>query len=208
VEAIYLVCGAGGPQLKRNPLGGCMRAPCHFLRYSACATLLVACSRGRLVAPTPNCVSSWHPVWTSDSSIALCVPADFVRADFGGWGRPGVGTGFLDFLSVELLSWPRDSLSLGQWPPHVASGANCLADCSTADSVTIHIDSLAGMEVRTEVGLVTGGEPGFHRKPVLEGGWIVKDSIRGFAHGWATHGATLDTLRSMLGTVRLAQGKH
>jgi len=175
---------------------------------SALVLLFAACSRDRPVAATPDCPSSWRAAWSSDSTTSLCVPPDFVVAGASAWGRPGVGTSFVDFLSVELVSWPRDSMSLGgQWPPHVASGANCLADCATADSMTVHVDTIAGKEGRTEVGLASGGMPGFRRKPVLEAGWIVGDSVRGFAQGWATQAATLDTLRAMLRTVRLAQAK-
>jgi len=177
------------------------------LRSSAVLLVLVACSRGHPIAAAPECPSSWRAAWSADSAIALCVPADFVRAGSSAWGRPGVGTGFLDFLSVELLSWPGDSASLSQWPPHVASPTNCLADCATADSLTVHIDTIAGEEVRTEVGLASGGMPGFRRKPVLEAGWIINGSVRGFAQGWTRQAPALDTLRTILRTVRLFQRK-
>ena len=60
MEAIYLVCGAGGPQLKRNPLGAThdghqfrrtgtpMRPPFYFL-----VLLLPGCSVTRPIAPVP-----------------------------------------------------------------------------------------------------------------------------------------------------------
>ena len=174
---------------------------------SALMLLFAACSHGRPVAAAPDCPSSWRAAWSSDSTTSLCVPPDFVVAGASAWGRPGVGTSFLDFLDVELVSWPRDSMSLGgQWPPHVASGANC-ADCATVESLTVHIDTIAGKEVRTEVGLASGGIAGFRRKPVLEAGWIIGNSMRGFAQGWVRQAATLDTLRAMLRTVRVSQGK-
>ena len=197
---------ASRPQLKRDPLGGCVRSL--VVCSSVLALLLAECSRGRPVAVVPDCPSSWRAAWSSDSTTSLCIPPDFVVAGVSAWGRPGVGTSFLDFLSVELLSWPRDSMSLGgQWPPHIASGANCLADCATADSLTVHVDTIAGREGRTEVGLAPGGEPGFRRKPVLEASWIVRDSVRGWAQGWTRSAATLDTLRAMLRTVRFAKAK-
>jgi len=108
---------------------------------------------------------------------------------------------------VKLLSWPKDS-AFGSWPPHLASGASCFADCATADSVVIHRDTVAGVEVAAEVGLVTGGFPGFRRRPFLVTGWTVSNASRGFAQGWAMNPKTLDTLRAMLKSVRLGNGQH
>jgi hypothetical protein len=173
----------------------------------ASLALSLACSHARPVARAPDCAPSWRAVWATDSSVALCVPVDFVSAGNSAWGRAGVGTSFVDFLSVTLLSWPRDAERLPQWPPHIASGSNCLADCATSDSVVVHVDTVAGLAIQTETGLATGGFPGFRRKPVLEAGWILNDTLRGFAQGWSRHGATLDTLRAIMRSIRVVQGR-
>ena len=169
--------------------------------YLAVVALLGACVSST-AAPPPHCISTWHPVWTADSSVALCIPPDFVSAGPNAWGRRKANGAFADLLSVQLLSWPQDSTTLSGWPPHLASGPNCLADCATADSVTVHRDTVAGVQVSTEVGLVSGGEPGFRRHPFLVRGWTLTNTSRGFAQGWTTNPATLDTLRDILKTVR------
>jgi hypothetical protein len=174
----------------------------------AVVAVLGACKIARTVAPAPQCISSWHPVWTADSSVALCIPPGFVLKAPDAWGRPRTNGTFSDFLTVELLLWPEDSATLSRWPPHLASGTNCLADCATADSVVIHRDTVAGTEVAVEVGLVTGGYPGFRRQPLLVVGWTVSNTRRAFAQGWAVNPTTLDTLRNMLKTVSLPHREH
>ena len=52
MEAIFLACGAGGPQLKRNPLGA---QPETIMRLSSLTLLVAACHSPGMarVAPTP-----------------------------------------------------------------------------------------------------------------------------------------------------------
>ena len=169
-----------------------------------CAASLAACHPSHSSATAPHCSSSTRAVWSADSLIALCVPPDFVAGNTGGWGRHGVGTSFVDFLSLELVTWSRDSASFGQWPPHIASGPNCFADCATADSVVLRADTIAGFQVRVESGLASGGEQGWRKQPFLVVGWTVNDSLRAYGYAWARHPATIDTLRALLGTVRFA----
>jgi hypothetical protein len=190
----------------RDSLGGCMSRS-RRASYIAFIALVAACRTPPPVAATPQCISSWLPTWTADKSVALCIPSDFVSAYPDAWGRPQPNRGFSDFLSVKLLSWPQDSAFVS-WPPHLASPADCFADCAIADSVVVHRDTIAGIEVSTEVGLISGGEPGFRKHPFLRVGWIVSTRSRAFAQGWATHPATLDTLRAMLRTVRIADRKR
>jgi len=73
-----------------------------------------------------------------------------------------------------------------------------------ADSVVGHDDSLPDAVVHVQTGLVTGGLQGETRVPTLTGGGRAHDQRRVFVFGAATTGATLDTLRRMLRTVRLA----
>ena len=180
-----------------------MRIRHHFWLISSVVSVL-ACSRPRSVAMELQCLPNTLAVWSADSLIALCVPSDFVPGSTGGWGRPGVGTSFHDFISLEVLTWPRDSTSIGQWPPHIASGSNCFADCATADSVRVHDDSIAGFRAQVETGLASGGIQGWRRKPFLITGWTVSDSLRVYGYAWARRSATIDSLRVLLSTVRLS----
>ena len=117
------------------------------------------------IRPGRSCPASWRREWTADSSIALCVEPAFVRKDVHTWQRPEgkEGAAPRDLFSVELVTWPDDSASLQHWPPQLASGPDCRADCITADSATSHTDRLAGLEARTEVGLISGGVAGLQR---------------------------------------------
>jgi hypothetical protein len=166
-------------------------------------SLLTACARSPQVASAPTCPPSWHAEWTGDSAIALCLPATFKRRAADAWSRPDSGVA-ADLLSVVLLRWPEDSASLHGWPPHLASPPACLADCATVDSLSVHSDQVADMEARTEVGLVSGGMPGFRRQPMLRVGWEQSARRRGVAQGWAANAATLDTLRLAVRTLRIA----
>ena len=174
------------------------------LLVATCVGALSACApSSSSVAVASRCATNTRAVWTSDSLMSLCAPADFISGQTGGWGRPGVGTSFVDFLSIKFLSWPRDSASMGRWPPHIASGTTCLADCSSADEVAVHRDTIAGFQAVVETGLSSGGIQGWRRQPVLVVSWILNDSVRAYGFAWARGPDTIDTLRTLLHTIRL-----
>jgi hypothetical protein len=154
-------------------------------------------------AALPSCPPTWRADWVGDSTAALCIPPGFERFDATSWHR---GQPADDFFSVEFLQWPDDSASLHAWPPHLGSGPDCLGDCSRVDSLGVHVDSIAGMGARTEVGLVSGGLPGWQRMPMFRTGWILSADRRGFAQGWARGPLTIDTLRQAVRTLQLAGG--
>lgn len=162
------------------------------------------CRSAPRVATLPECPPAWNAVRSADSTVALCLPSTFVRRDPDGWGRPGPPAPAEDFLSVEHLRWPEDSESLHRWPPQLASAPGCWADCATADSVSVYMESIAGFSARTEVGLVSGGAPGFRRKPMFRSGWVLSPTRRGLAQGWAGAASTLDPMRIALSTMRVA----
>jgi hypothetical protein len=138
------------------------------------------------------------------------VAPGFTRLDDHTWQRtsPKTGEDLADFFSVELVQWPEDSASLHQWPPQLASGPACKADCITIDSGSSYHDKWTDFDAQTEIGLATGGLAGLQRRPVMVAGWVVSNDRRGFAQGWTAQPATLDTLRSMLRTVRIVQPKQ
>ena len=123
------------------------------------------------------------------------------------WIRPESGR-LGDRLIVSRINWPEDWHSQDPWPLHLASGSNCLADCASADSLVVHADTVAGVPAYVETGLVTGGEPGFRRDPVLVASWSPSEHIRVIVYGFAARPATLDTLRSMARSVSVAGGKR
>ena len=84
MEAIFLACGAGGPQLKRNPLGGgtmwravLIRWPLTALAFGACATTrrpsCTAPTQQRFVAlddsTTPGTITGY--VWSLHDSASI-----------------------------------------------------------------------------------------------------------------------------------------
>jgi hypothetical protein len=74
VEAIFLVCGAGGPQLKRNPLGGAT-----LLRLYALAALpLIASCIGR-ARPTANSLVALPQLAAPDSIARLALDSGVAK---------------------------------------------------------------------------------------------------------------------------------
>jgi hypothetical protein len=173
------------------------------------------CRHQPTVASQPDCLPGWNADWGPDSAFALCLPPGFVRRTEHGagkptaaWSRPNADGPARDLLRVEILQWPEDSASFVRWPPRLASPPACFeggADCTTADSVSVYRDSVAGHEARTEVGLLSGGYSGMRREPWMVSGWRISPSRRGFAQGWARVGAVLDTLRMAVRSVRVVQ---
>jgi hypothetical protein len=173
-----------------------------------------ACSRPAVVR-TATCAPQWTAAWIPDSTVMLCLPPGFVARSAYSWSRPAPPRGIsrsivvnapaADFLSVELLRWPADSLKVSSWPPRLGSGPECRADCSTVDSVVVHGDTVAGHAARTETGLVSGGFAGLVRQPTLVSGWGVSDARRVSVQGWSAWPATLDTLRMAIATVQVTE---
>jgi hypothetical protein len=167
--------------------------------------MLLACARTEGSGEVAECPASWQRAWTADSSLSLCVAPAFVQSEAHSWQRldPAQGPDPQDFFSVEVIRWPDDSASLRHWPPRLGSDPECRTDCITVDSSTVHADRWSGLEAHTEVGRISGGLAGLQRRPVFVSGWVIASDRRGFAQGWATQPATLDTLRQMLRTVRV-----
>jgi len=152
----------------------------------------------------PACPRSWHDGRTADLSMVLCIPPGFKRSagteGVAWWARGRITSREHAWLRIDVEAPPFDA---DRWPPHLASGPECGADCATADSVVEHLDTLAGIAVHVETGLVSGGFPGFRRQPALAAGWIIPTGARVWVQGLAPHGATLDTLRTALRSLML-----
>src|SRR6185369_14307185 len=122
-----------------------------------------------------DCPRKWSRHAAFDSSVSLCLPPGFVGHDAHSWRRPAkvTGRGPSDFLSVEMLAWPDDSVSVRFWPPRLTAGIGCEADCATVDGFSAQIDRWSGFAARTETGLGTARTAGFRRRPVMVSGWII-----------------------------------
>ena len=83
MEAIFLACGAGGPQLKRNPLGSSMRS-----LASCCVTVaLWTCATSQAPSPitagreaTIGCYRLTFGPWSNGSSVPDSVLAITIHA--------------------------------------------------------------------------------------------------------------------------------
>jgi hypothetical protein len=163
------------------------------------------CRSSRAIAAEPSCVRETAPAWSPDSSFAICLPASFVSASGSEkdrhilWARGDVQSPSRAWLSISVDAEPKPD---GAWPPHLVTTASCLADCTTADSVMEHRDTLSTGVVTVETGLVTGGYLGFRRQPVLVAGWVLPSGARVWATGFVTRAAALDTLREALRTLQ------
>ncbi len=167
---------------------------------------VLGCVRKTHTAGEPTCSLSWQPQWSLDSSLAVCVPPGFVsdraaRPDEITIKRyhPSNSALTSDLLTIALIPWSADSASI-DWPPTLVSGPTCLLHCMTVDSLISHQDTVGGIVVSTEVGLMSGGMMGWQRKPGIKAGWILSAYRRGWGQGFAENSSTLDTLRHVIGS--------
>src|SRR5262245_52730718 len=131
------------------------------------ALFQLSCGDARTVAVAPNCNTGATLRRSADSAVALCIDEAF---------RTVVSDGRLRFERGLVSSSERvwfvvhaDSSLLGDdesWPPSLATRGPC-SDCSTADSVRTHLDTLADLVVQSTTGLVSGGFAGLRRQPFL-----------------------------------------
>jgi hypothetical protein len=175
------------------------------LAVLAAPAVLAGCTGRPRVADAPACQPSWRAEWNGDSTLALCLPMGFTRRDGNTWTRPRPGSAALDFLTVEVVRWPEDSVELRTWPPQLAAPGACYADCGRADSVTLHSDRVTGVSAHTETALLSGGATGLRRAPFLVMGWTMSERHRGFAQGSAAQAATLDSLREAVRSLRVGR---
>jgi len=137
-------------------------------RVTAAAVLMaLACARApaqrraALICHAPSTVS-----WLPDSSAALCLPAGFVARAPRRFARPRGDTLPEHWIAISVQRSP--ALRKGErWPLTLASGAGCLADCTTAEAIIASHDTVAGVPAYIERGLVSGGISGERRLPAL-----------------------------------------
>ena len=178
-----------------------------FICALAALSPVLACTPGVRVAARPECPTRWHPAWTSDSALSLCVPPGFEQK------RDAFAT-FLrtrDYLTRDFLNLylePRSMWDVDEprrrWPPSLPAHPCTLPDCAFTDSLTLHADTVAGVVGDVYVGLVTGGFAGVQRQPSLHAGWELPGERRLVIQAFSEVPATLDTIRIALRTIRLA----
>jgi hypothetical protein len=160
---------------------------------------------GRKEAVVVSCATDWTRHASPDSLVEICMPSGFnpgYTAISGSytWKRPTRIPGDSDWVAVAIVA---DSAGHAEWPPPLASPADCRTDCYTADSAVVHADSIGLAAARLETGLVSGGNEGAQRAPRLVGGWITPGRTRILVVGAAQLAATLDTLRTALQSLRV-----
>src|SRR5512143_198513 len=83
MEAIFLDCGAGGPQLKRNPLGGDNGMHSKLRAFTFGALLLTpnaVSSQGAPACPTPAIdTSDWLRITADSPSVSFALPPAYRR---------------------------------------------------------------------------------------------------------------------------------
>lgn len=171
-----------------------------FALIGLLASLVVAClardeRRHADALSALMCGDGWDRLASADTTVVFCAPPGFRAERPDRWRRaaPDPLTG--DWFSLAALTWPADSAFAGRWPPRLASGPTCLADCATADSIVVFADSVARGVARGETGRVSGGMPGFRRQPMLVWGWEGGGSRRLHVTALASTPATLDSIR-------------
>ena len=165
-----------------------------------------------------SALAGWHAVRSPRDAVALCVPPDYVRvkgAPF--WTR--VATGQYvgprtvapyagdDFLYVTLMRADDVLRADAPWPPSLLRDRAILcADCLTAESFTVHWDTLrSGRVIRVETARVSGGYVGVHDKPALLATWPLPDGSWILVQAQAGDVGELKRLRRAVRTIRAAQ---
>jgi hypothetical protein len=104
--------------------------------------------------------------WLPDSAAALCLPPGFVARGPRRFARPRGDTLPEQWIAVMVQRDP--ALRPGErWPLTLASSAQCIADCTSAEDVVTAHDRIAGVPAYIERGLLSGGIAGEHRVPAL-----------------------------------------
>ena len=141
-----------------------MRLRCLF---APLALAIVACNKapGERHAAL-SCQGSTVASWLPDSTVAVCLPARFVARSPRRFARSRGDTVPQHWISVSLK---QDSVvpEGKRWPLTLSSGNQCIADCTTAESVITSHDTVAGVRAYIERGLISGGISGERRIPAL-----------------------------------------
>ena len=168
---------------------------------------LAACAAHDRVAARPSCTAPLTPSWSSDSVIALCLPAGFVEDKAHVWARKAPEGWHIEHFRILFLTLPRDSAAWASWPPHYEAQSQNCADCISAESIVAHDARVDGADAHIQTALVSGGIAGWHRDTQFQAGWEEDRGLRVVANGWARNGATLDTLVMVIRSTRVAKAR-
>ena len=155
MEAIFLICGAGGPQLKRNPLGGC---PDHTRAMRPCpASVLTVLA---LLSCGPHKPSGLLPNPVASSLLRLAeVHGDLVGIAIDSvTGTPLWGAQVIvqDSLSLTTLGTVTDSLGVftlrGLPTGRITVTIRDLGYCPTRFTVTVPMSPDVALVARVPPG--------------------------------------------------------
>ena len=156
----------------------------------------------RVGAP-PTCPAALRSAWTDDSLIHVCIPSTFVARGSHGFGLPmPAPSETVVFVTASgHASWRLDE----PWPLHLATTtAEDTPDGITVDAWRSVPDTVAGVAVVVEMGLVSGGLQGLQRAPSLLIAAEPRASVRLVVQGFAPDTASLSVLRQIARTVWIA----
>jgi hypothetical protein len=149
------------------------------------------------------CSPPWQEVWTADSTIALCVPAGFDAQGPNGFARTR-GDALPEHWIAVSVAHGADQWSSGdRWPLQLASGAGCVADCTTVEALRSYTDTIANVPAYVEVGLVSGGLSGEVRQPAMVLSAEVRPGARLVVNALSPDTLLLDSLRIAAHSIRV-----
>ena len=182
-----------------------------YLRALAGVTAAgLGCTSSSDVASAPTCKAPLAEMaFIGDSAAAICLLPRFAKLgdSESAWARGTVSDAGYAWLSLVVLDSAR---AADEWgvppvprsfrrpdPPDVIHAMH-------ADSVTVHTERIEGRLVEIETGLLSGGVQGARRQPSLRAAWPIDGGRWVLVQAQATAAATVDSMRAMVRTVRVA----
>ena len=182
-----------------------------YLGLLALTMTVLGCSSPRGVASTPTCTAPLAAVaFTVDSIAAICLLPEFARLGDGqdAWVRGRVSDPGYAWIDLSVLDSAEAAHEWGV-PPVPRSFREPdppdVIHAFSADSVTVHAEHIDGRRVELETGLVSGGAHGASRQPALRAAWPIDGGRWVLVQGQASALGTVDSMRAMVRTVRVAQ---